>query len=204
MFACLDGITIGAQRKVVKIVKRKILWNDKLHLPISPMLGFVGVAPARERWGNGWAGVWGGNLDVPEVTTGAAVHLVVNMPGALLHIGDMHAIQGDGEICGAGGVETEGSVQLRCELSRKPSSMTWPRITNKTHIMTVGQAKPAEEAFRIALGEMIQWMEKGYRIPRGEAFMLLAQVLEARVTQFVNPTFSYVARVARKYLPVAG
>ena len=82
--------------------------------------------------------------------------------------------------------------------------MTWPRITNKTHIMTVGQAKPAEEAFRIALGEMIQWMEKGYRIPRGEAFMLLAQVLEARVTQFVNPTFSYVARVARKYLPVAG
>ena len=67
--------------------------------------------------------------------------------------------------------------------------------------MTTAQGKPAEDAFRIALSEMILWLGDDYGMERGEAFMFLAQCLEARVTQFVNPTYSYVAKVARKYLP---
>ena len=113
----------------------------------------------------------------------------------------MHARQGDGEICGAGGIEAGGRVKLRCELSERPSSMTWPRITDATHIMTTGQARPAEDAFRTALSEMVLWLEDEYDMPRGEAYMFLGQVLEARCTQFVNPTFSYVAKVERRYLP---
>jgi amidase len=135
-------------------------------------------------------------MDIQEVTAGATVQIPVYVPGALLHIGDMHAIQGDGEICGAG-----GRVKITCELSSKPKNMTWPRITNEIHIIATAQAKPAEDAFRLALVEMILWLEEGYGIDRGEAYLLLGQVLEARCTQFVNPTYTYICKVNRRYLP---
>ncbi len=197
----LGGTGVGSHHKVVEISGGYIHWSGSLKIPAKPMLGFVGVAPQRTRWHNGWCGEWGGNFDIPEVTTGASVHLPVNVPGALLHVGDMHARQGDGEICGAGGIEAGGTVRLRCELGDKPDSMTWPRITDATHVMTTGQARPAEDAFRTALSEMVLWLEDEYAMPRGEAYMFLGQVLEARCTQFVNPTFSYVAKVNRQYLP---
>jgi acetamidase/formamidase len=122
------------------------------------------------------------------------------VPGALLQIGDMHAIQGDGEICGAGGIEASGRVQVRCELSEKPQSMYWPRIVDEGHIATVAMARPAEDAFRHALAALVLWLEEDHGLTRGQAYLLLGQVLEARCTQFVNPTFTYVAKVARQYL----
>ena len=192
---------VGAHHKVVEIKDGHILWSDDLKIPVAPMLGVVGVAPEYTRWTNIWAGIWGGNFDIQEVTTGASVHLPIYVPGALLHIGDMHARQGDGEICGAGGIEAGGRVKIRCELAPRPASMTWPRITNETYIMTTANARPAEDAFRTALSEMILWLEEEYGFSRGEAYLFLGQVLEARCTQFVNPTFSYVAKVNRKYLP---
>ena len=197
----LGGSGIGAHHKVVEIKDRQILWSDSLKIPVAPMLGVVGVAQANTRWTHAWAGQWGGNFDIQEVTTGASVHLPVSVPGALLHIGDMHARQGDGEICGAGGIEAGGRVRITCELAERPASMTWPRITNATHIMTTAMARPAEDAFRTALEEMVLWLEDEYGFTKGEAYLLLGQVLEARCTQFVNPTFSYVAKVDRRYLP---
>jgi acetamidase/formamidase len=197
----LGASGVGPQFKAVRIEDGRIIWNDRLSFPVEPMLGVVGVAPERGRWHNGWAGQWGGNFDIQEITAGASVSIPVQVPGALLHVGDMHARQGDGEICGGGGIETGGIARLRVGLADKPQSMTWPRIENATHIMTTAQAKPAEDAFRIALSEMILWLGDDYGMERGEAFMFLAQCLEARVTQFVNPTYSYVAKVNRKYLP---
>lgn len=201
MPAWLGGSGVGAHHRVVEIKDGLIHWSEQIKLPVAPMIGFVGVAPARERYHHGWGGYWGGNFDVQEVTTGAAVQLVVNVPGALLHIGDMHAIQGDGEICGAGGIEASGRVQMRCELSAKPQSMFWPRLIDDSHIMTMAMARPAEDAFRAALEAMILWLEESYGFSRGEAYIYLGQVLEARCTQFVNPTFTYVAKVAKRFLP---
>ena len=192
---------VGAHHKVVEISDGYILWSDKLRIPVAPLLGFVGVAPEYTRWSNGWAGQWGGNFDIQEVTTGASVYLPIAVPGALLHIGDMHARQGDGEICGAGGIEAGGRVKISCDLADKPMSMSWPRITNETHIMTTANARPAEDAFRTALAEMVLWLQEDYGFSLGEAYLFLGQVLEARCTQFVNPTFSYVAKVNRVYLP---
>lgn len=197
----LGPSNIGEQFRIVRIEDDKIIWDDKLSLPVQPMMGVIGVAPARKQaMHNGWAGEWGGNFDIQEITNGAKVLIAVNVPGALLHVGDMHARQGDGEICGGGGIETGGVVKLMAELGPRPAEMTWPRIENETHIMTTGQGKPAEDAFRIALSEMILWLEADYGMTQGEAYMFLSQVMEARVTQFVNPSYSYVCKVNRKYL----
>jgi amidase len=191
---------IGELYKKVEIRDNRIVWSSGLTLPARPMLGFLGVSPAHERYHNGWAGAWGGNLDIQEVTTGAKLYLPVFLPGARLQVGDMHALQGDGEICGLGGVESAGVVRLRCELSPAPVSLRGPRLENDTHLVAVGLGKPAEEAFRSALEDLILWLEEDYNLPRGESYLLLGQVLEARCTQFVNPTFTYVAKIAKKYL----
>ncbi len=201
MPAWLGGSGIGEHAKIVRIEDGFIEWCDGLRFPTAPMLGFVGVAPEYERYTHSWAGYWGGNMDVQEVTTGCTVQLPVYVPGALLHIGDMHARQGDGEICGAGGIESSALVRLRCELGPQPATMSGPRLENATHIMTVACARPAEDAFRAALEAMILWLEEGYGFDRGEAYLFLGQVLEARVTAFVNPTFSYIAKVPKQYLP---
>lgn len=196
----LGSSALGEQSKVVRIENDRIAWSDTLSIPVRPMIGFVGVAPDKERYHNGWGGWWGGNFDIQEIEPGATVYLPVTVPGALLHVGDMHAIQGDGEICGAGGIEAEGVVRLTCGLHDRPASMTYPRIENTTHIIAVGMAKPAEDAFRMALENLILWMEEDYGFSRADAFLLLGQVLEARCTQFVNPTYTYVAKIDRRYL----
>ena len=191
---------VGAGHRVVEIRDGLIHWSDALKLPAQPMIGCVGVAPARERINNSWAGYWGGNFDAQEVTTGATVMLGVNVEGALLHIGDMHAIQGDGEICGAGGIEASGRVRVRVELAPRPNSFFWPRLINDTHIATLAMARPCEDAFRYALEALIVWLEEDYGLSRIDAYLLLGQILEARCTQFVNPTFPYLTKVKKDYL----
>lgn len=191
---------VGAHHRIVRIDNGRIRWDERRELPARPMIGFVGVAPAFEKIANVWGGTWGGNFDVQEITTGATVHLRVNVPGALLHVGDMHALQGDGEICGAGGIEASGRVRIRCELAPAPAALKWPRIENASHIGTAAMARPCEDAFRHALEALILWLEEEYGFSRGDAYLYLGQVLEARCTQFVNPTFTYVAKVARQFL----
>ena len=196
----IEPSVIGEVFKVVRIIDKKIIWNNKLSIPIKPMIGMVGLAPEYEARSNSWAGEWGGNFDIQEITTGATVQIPINHDGSLLHVGDMHAIQGDGEISGGGGIETGGTVIVKCHSSLKPLGMIWPRIINDDYIMTTAQAKPAEDGFRIALSEMLLWLENDYGINKKEGFMLLAQVLEARVTQFVNPTYTYLLKLNKKYI----
>jgi acetamidase/formamidase len=188
---------VGPQSRVVRIETQEIIWSERRRLQARPMIGFIGVAPQFEKIANVWGGFWGGNFDVQEITTGATVQLRVNVPGAKLHVGDMHAIQGDGEICGAGGIEAGGRVRMKCTLAPAPVNFTWPRIENATHIMTAAMARPCEDAFRHALEALVLWLEADYGFSRGEAYTYLGQVLEARCTQFVNPTFTYVAKVRR-------
>lgn len=198
----LDASKIPPTHKRVEIRDGQILWSDKVTIPARPMIGFIGVAPARDRFHNGWNGPWGGNFDLQEITTGATVHLRAECPGALLHIGDVHAIQGDGEICGAGGIESDALIRLKVDVTRPtPAHLYWPRLENDTHIMTCGFAKPADDAFRIALEALLQWMVADYGYSLEEAYMLLGQVLEARCSQFVDPLYTYVCKVPRRYLP---
>lgn len=191
---------LGSHHKVVEIRDGLIHWDKDFMIPAKPMIGMIGVAPNRETYTNSWAGYWGGNLDAQEVTTGATLVLGVNAPGGLLHVGDMHAIQGDGEICGAGGVEAGGRVRIWVDLHPRPKSLFWPRLIDATHIAVLAAARPMEDAFRYALEGLVLWMEEDFGFNRGEAFLLLGQVMEARCTAIVNPTFTYIAKIPKKYL----
>ena len=191
----------GVVTKTVRIRDGWIEWSDALKLPVQPMIGTLGTAPAVEVFSNAWPGRYGGNMDAQEVRPGATVYLPVNVDGALLHIGDVHAIQGDGEINCGGGIECRAEVTLTVDLEPRPERMGWPRIVDDTHLTAVGCARPAEDAFRIATEQLIYWLADGYNMDEKEAFLLLGQVLEARCTQFVDPLYTYVAKIKREYLP---
>ena len=196
--APLTDEKLGAAR-VVRIHDNQVIWDAGLTIPARPMIGMMAVAPTYEAQSTVRVGHWGGNMDVQEVGPGARVRLVVNVPGALLHIGDVHALQGDGEISGTG-IETSALVRLRVELMPRPAEMIWPRIVTPDYIFTVGADRPAESAFRVAVSELIRWLHADYGLEPREAVLLLSQVLEARATQVVNPTITYVAGVRQEIL----
>jgi acetamidase/formamidase len=78
--------------------------------------------------------------------------------------------------------------------------MTWPRIETATHYGVIGCARPLEDAMRIAFEEVIYWMEDDWGIPAPDAYLLLAQVAEARCTQMVNPKYSYICTIRKDIL----
>ena len=106
-------------------------------IPLHPFLGCVGVAPADgEARGSIVPGESGGNMDAPEASEGNTLLLPVNVPGALLYMGDGHAAMGDGEVDGTA-IEIAMKVRMRVEV-RKHQRIEWPRFENADSIMTVG------------------------------------------------------------------
>jgi acetamidase/formamidase len=100
-----------------------------------------------------------------------------------------------------GAIEIRGHLRLKVSLLPAPKRMTWPRIETPTHICTVGCARPLDDALRIAFEEMVYWLEESYGFSAAEAYMLLGQIAEARCTQMVNPKYTYICKVPKKYLP---
>lgn len=92
---------------------------------------------------------------------------------------------------------------MTVNIAPKPRRMSWPRIVNDTHLIAIGCARPAEDAFRIATEQLVYWLADDYDMDERDAFLLLGQVLEARCTQFVDPLYTYVAKINREYLPKA-
>ncbi len=171
-----------------------------LQLPINPMLGCVGVAPARKEAITAVTpGAFGGNMDYAGLTTGVTVMLPVNEPGALLFIGDGHARQGEGEVAGTG-VETSMDVEFTVGLVKK-KTIGWPRLENSTHIMVLGSARPLLQAFQHATTEMHRWLMADYGFSERGASAFMGQAMEYEIANVVDPNFTVVAKLRKSMLP---
>lgn len=171
-----------------------------IELPFRPMLGCVGVAPARkEAIATSTPGAFGGNLDYAGLGAGVKVMLPVNEPGALLFIGDGHARQGEGEVVGTG-LETSMDVEFRVELIKQKAA-GWPRLENDTHIMVLGSARPLLQALQHATTEMHRWLMADYGFSERGAQAFMGQALEYEVANVVDPNFTVVAKVRKSLLP---
>jgi amidase len=142
---------------------------------------------------------FGGNMDTSDAREGAIVYLPIFHDGAYFYFGDVHALQGDGEITGSG-IETSADVTLEIDLI-KNKKIEWPRLENDKFIMVAGSVRPLMDAFRIAQVEMVKWLESEYGFDRWEALQLLSQVGSARVANVVDPNYTIVAKFPKKYLP---
>jgi len=190
----------GLITKIVEVKDGLVHWSERQKLPVRPMVGVIGTAPLHGSVLTIDNGPHGGNLDVQEIGPGGTILLPVQHEGAHLYLGDCHAIQGDGEIQSVGGIEIAATVRASVELKDRPRRMTWPRFETESHIGTIACARPLDDALRLAFQEMIFWLEDEYGIPAPEAYLLLGQVAEARCTQMVNPKYTYVCKVDRRYL----
>ena len=110
----------GAAHRVVDVRDGQVMWDESTLIPVRPMVGVLGTAPALEAISTMDCGPHGGNLDVQEFAPGTRVFLPVAVEGALLYVGDCHAVQGDGELCGFGAIEIRSRVTIRVDLAPRP------------------------------------------------------------------------------------
>ena len=157
-------------------------------LPIAPFFGSIGVAPPAliGRISSRPPGWHGGNIDNKDLVAGSTLYLPVHVAGALLSIGDGHAGQGDGEVTGTA-IETSlrGMFELRVH---KGERLKWPRAETPTAYISMGLNEDLDEAARLAVREMIDFLVAQRHLSRDDAYMLCSVAGNLHVTQAVDAT----------------
>jgi amidase len=170
-----------------------------LSIPLAPMLGCFGVAPpGGQAISTATSGEHGGNMDYPGFISGVTVFFPVFVPGALLHLGDGHATQGDGEIVGTG-IEISMEVQFTVRVI-KGQRIRWPRGENAEFIFAVGNARPLDQAVQHATTEMLRWLKEGYGLDARSASLLLGQCVRYDLGNVFDPAYTMVCKVPKKVL----
>jgi len=175
-------------------------------LPLEPMLGTVGVAPAG---GEVRAALvpdaFGGNMDTPEMRAGATVYLRVNVEGALFSVGDGHYRQGEGESCGTA-VEGAMHSTILVDLLKGDASRggpAWPRLESDDHLSVVGSARPLEDAWRAGQVDAVGWLAELHGLDTLDAYQLLSQISEVPLANVVDVNYSVVTKLPKRLLPRA-
>jgi amidase len=203
-FGSLEGWlnTMTPKTKISQIKSGKVLYKTDtghvIEVPAEPFIGTIGNSPVYEAINTLTPGPHGGNMDCPDIRPGNTLHLPVNQPGALFGLGDVHAVQGDGEV-GGSAIEIPAVVKLRFCL-KKGHTIAWPRVESSDEIMTVCSAKPLEDAARLAYRELVNWMVTDHGWQRDDAYMFLSIAAKSRIAQIVDPLYTVVAKLPKKYL----
>jgi amidase len=169
-------------------------FGDRVRVPLQPMIGTIGVAPLTPVR-TLTSGAHGGNLDIKDVKPGNRLYLPVLVEGALFGVGDVHAAMGDGEVCGTG-IECGAEVTIRLNL-RKDWPIERPRIESPTEIMTVAAAQGLEEALRLALQDMVAWLQQERGLSAEEAYVLVSIAGDTRIGQVVDPAVTVRVALAK-------
>jgi len=173
---------------------------EHLVLPLEPMIGCFGVAPALgQAFSTATSAENGGNMDYRGFCPGTTVRFPVAEAGALFFVGDCHAAQGDGEIVGTG-IETAFEVELRLTVE-KGCAPTWPRGETATDIFCVGNARPLDQALQHATTEMFAWLTGEFGLSAAAASHLMGQVVRYDVGNVFDPAYTMVCRIAKRWLP---
>lgn len=182
----------------IDIDEQGVYWSRRVTLPYRPHIGTLSLSPEIDSINSLTPDNHGGNMDIPDMGPGSITYLPVRSPGARLFIGDAHACQGDGEVCGTA-VEYASTTTIHVDLI-KSWEIDWPRLETEDKIMVIGSARPLEDATRIAYRELVLWMAKEYGYDKWDAYMMLSQCGKVRLGNFVDPKYSVAAGVEKKYL----
>jgi acetamidase/formamidase len=175
--------------------------DSGVRIPLRPFFGSIGVAPPemRGRISSGPPGYHGGNFDNKELVAGSTVYLPVHVAGAHVSIGDGHAAQGDGEVSGTA-IETSltGTIEIVLHEGR---TLRWPRAETPTHYISMGLHTDLDEAARIAVLEMVDFVVERHGLSRDDAYILCSVALDLRVTQLVDGTKGIHGMLSKALFP---
>lgn len=169
----------------VAIQKDRITLDDDVILPVNPVIGNIGVASRHGKISSEYPGRHGGNMDTLDITTGARIFLPVQVKGALLSLGAVKACMGDGQTSGSG-VEVPAEVTIRVD-TLPGGRFSWPRIKSKDDWVTVTSASTVEQASRLAVIEMIKWLEQEKGMTFEMAYLLVGLSGALKISQWGNP-----------------
>jgi amidase len=173
--------------------------GPRIELPLRPMLGCVGTAPPNSAAiPTSFPDNFGGNMDYNGMGAGVTLMLPVFEPGALFFLGDGHARQGDGEVLGSA-IETSLDVEFSVDLIKR-KKINWPRLENQDFIMVLGSSRALNEALQHATTELMRWLMESYGFDERGASLLLGQGMEFEVSNVVDPEFTIVAKMRKRYL----
>jgi acetamidase/formamidase len=169
------------------------------HIPLRPMIGSIGVAPAaNEAFTAQDLRMHGGNLDYNRITEGTTVYFPVFVPGALFSLGDGHAAQGDGEVTGQG-LETSLSVEFSVDLI-KGKALRFPWAEDAHDVMFSGIGNSMNEAAQAATAGLIEWLKDRYALETGDIAMILGTSLRYDIAELVDPRPHVVAKLSKEVL----
>ncbi|WP_236026176.1 acetamidase/formamidase family protein [Alicyclobacillus suci] len=171
--------------RMIPIHNGKAIFSDTIELPIHPMIGVIGTAPAVDSIPCGTPGDHGGNMDCKCITEGARLILPVNVPGALFALGDLHAAMGDGEVAVCG-IEIAATVQVQFHV-QKGKHWPTPMLVNDEQIMTIASETLLDDAATRAVKNMVHFLEETCGVDKAEATFLLSAAGDLRVCQVVDP-----------------
>jgi len=182
----ITGLAADAEStKILKIADGCVVFNHSVSLPVCPMIGVIGTAPETESIATGTPSFHGGNMDCKRIGEGTTLYLPVNVPGALLAMGDLHAVMGDGEVCVCG-AEIAGAVTVRVTVV-KGQSLPLPFLVTDEHAMAIYSAEGLEAAAEGATLRMRSFLIDQVHLPAHEAGMLLSLTGDLRICQAVDP-----------------
>jgi len=169
-------------------------------LPMDPMHGTVGVAPANLEVRSALVpDAYGGNMDTPEMRAGVTCYLGVNVEGAMFSLGDGHARQGEGETCGVAVETAMDTVVIVDVLKGQPCP--WPRLESDAYVMSTGSARPLEDAFRIAQHDLVTWVAAESGLSALDAYQLVTQGVESPLANVCDTNYTSVAKLRKEWLP---
>jgi len=171
--------------KVMPIRDGYAVFDEKLSIPLKPMVGVMGVTPAATEQPTYMLGSFGGNMDNIMVTEGSTLYLPVEVEGGLFAAGDMHAAMGDGEI-NCTGLEVGGAITLRFGI-RRDISIKNPVLTNSCYFSTIAAGDTLDDAANTATDDMAMLFKERLPLPFDKISMLMSAVGNLEVCQVVNP-----------------
>lgn len=184
--------------KKMEVTTRGVRFSDRIMLPYAPFIGTLGVSPEIEAVTSLQPDYWGGNMDMPDVAPGAVVYFPVQHKDALLFLGDCHACQGDGEVCGVA-VEMPAHVTIQVDLI-KGWAIPGVRLETSEFLMAIGSARPMEDAARMAYRDLVRWLVQDFGFDEAEAYFLCTQAARMRVGNMVDPKYTLGASMLKTYL----
>ena len=202
-----NGGLLGDQvtKPIVKIINIEgdyAIYNG-IKLPIKPMIGVIGVAPGKEdgEWPTATPWKHGGNMDTTDIKEGSTLYFPVKQKGALLALGDCHAIMGDGEICFTG-LEIPAEVTLEVNVI-KNKTVKWPLVETEEHIMVIASGDDLEAAAYEASSQAVKYIKDALNMEWEEAYILASMVVDLKISQVVDPKMTVRAAIP-KYIISTG
>ena len=196
----LEEFVTGSETKIIPIENNKAVFNEDIKIDLNPMIGVIGTSPGKDEKEVpcGTPAAHGGNMDTKVIKEGATLYLPVNVPGAMLAMGDLHAAMGDGEVS-VSGVEIAGEVTVEVDVI-KNKKLSDPMLENEDAFYTIASAASLDAAAKKAANNMFRFLKEKLELSNNETIMLMSAICDLQVGQVVDPEKTARMRVEKKAL----